>query len=514
MIAAQKATSSLQRALVIASGRAMLEKIARPLKEEGMSVNACEGFDEARRIYREQSLVILPLREDDRSDLEAFVEWLTESHSNPPYILAVGNCDPRKRQALVNRLGLNDLITLPYSETEVHQRLSSYRRWGRIRAEKVAETPPQEAPADVVRPARQTTRARFFPGADEAVSDEAHEAILIRESPLGIAMLDRDLRYLLANPRWLQQFGLAGKELVGKRQFEVFPDLHPDWRKIYERCLDGDTRRGREGIDAMGGAPAIEMRWEVRPWRFRTGQIGGITIAFEEVWLGGEEEKGPSLVPKKLELPEDLHAPAVIVDLEGRLMKSNPAARRLMATTEARASFDKAFPPDPGSKGHEELNRGLKQFRESGNWLLPLSNIEAFESTGNVARIVWANAPYHDVKGRIIGLYRVGVRLDDDLVIEPETDSEEREAEASEPPVQEAIRSEVVAGPEKEKATVEGEPYLNEVMDARPDLAWKADRRGALVYFNREWRDFRGRSLEQELAGGWLSGLHPDDEKT
>ena len=36
---------------------------------------------------------------------------------------------------------------------------------------------------------------------------------------------------------------------------------------------------------------------------------------------------------------------------------------------------------------------------------------------------------------------------------------------------------------------------------------------GACDYFNAEWLDFRGITLEQAIADGWTSGIHPDDER-
>ena len=44
-----------------------------------------------------------------------------------------------------------------------------------------------------------------------------------------------------------------------------------------------------------------------------------------------------------------------------------------------------------------------------------------------------------------------------------------------------------------------------------PALVWVSDETGGCVWFNRQWLDFTGRSLEDERGDGWLDGVHPDD---
>jgi len=44
-----------------------------------------------------------------------------------------------------------------------------------------------------------------------------------------------------------------------------------------------------------------------------------------------------------------------------------------------------------------------------------------------------------------------------------------------------------------------------------PALTWRADKNGTRDYFNRTWLEFSGSSLANELSGGWLDNVHPDD---
>lgn len=55
--------------------------------------------------------------------------------------------------------------------------------------------------------------------------------------------------------------------------------------------------------------------------------------------------------------------------------------------------------------------------------------------------------------------------------------------------------------------------YYLTLFDKFPALIWRANSGGECDYFNSTWLAFTGRSLEQELRGGWLEGIHPEDHE-
>ncbi|MEO5349645.1 MAG: response regulator [Magnetococcus sp. YQC-3] len=49
------------------------------------------------------------------------------------------------------------------------------------------------------------------------------------------------------------------------------------------------------------------------------------------------------------------------------------------------------------------------------------------------------------------------------------------------------------------------------IADTVPGLLWLSNPVNERIYFNKSWLNFRGVILEQEVDGGWLRGMHPED---
>jgi len=62
-----------------------------------------------------------------------------------------------------------------------------------------------------------------------------------------------------------------------------------------------------------------------------------------------------------------------------------------------------------------------------------------------------------------------------------------------------------------EQALREGEERFRTLADATPVLIWVSDTDKRCNYFNKQWLDFTGRTIEQEMGDGWTQSVHSDD---
>ena len=73
------------------------------------------------------------------------------------------------------------------------------------------------------------------------------------------------------------------------------------------------------------------------------------------------------------------------------------------------------------------------------------------------------------------------------------------------------IHSDITQRKQAQLAVAENEKRFRVLTDNAPVLIWISDEQGKCSHFNHQWLVFTGRSLEQELADGWLEGVHPAD---
>jgi PAS domain S-box-containing protein len=106
--------------------------------------------------------------------------------------------------------------------------------------------------------------------------------LMVQHSPAAIAMLDRDMRYVVASRRWHLDYRLGDRDLTGRSHYEVFPEIPAGWKEIHRRCLAGDTEQcDAESFRRQDGT-VDWLSWEICPWRDAHGAVGGLII-FSEV---------------------------------------------------------------------------------------------------------------------------------------------------------------------------------------------------------------------------------------
>jgi PAS domain S-box-containing protein len=176
-------------------------------------------------------------------------------------------------------------------------------------------------------PERMTDGSILWHGIISDITDrkQAQEAIaqshnlmryVIEHDNSAVAVLDRDLRYIYVSRRYLKDYRIKEKNLIGKYHYDIFPDLPQKWLDVHQKALAGETSGSdREPFHRMDGT--IEWtRWECRPWYETDRSIGGI-ILYTEVITGyvQNEEKLRIAHEKLLMILDSIDAAIYVSDL-------------------------------------------------------------------------------------------------------------------------------------------------------------------------------------------------------
>lgn len=121
-------------------------------------------------------------------------------------------------------------------------------------------------------------------------ASEIQLRLFVEHSPAAIAMFDNEMRYLVASRRWSEDYRLRDQDVIGRSHYEVFADVPERWKEVYRRCLAGAIERCEEDPFPRADGHVDWVRWEVRPWRKASGEIGGILIFSEVITAAKEAE--------------------------------------------------------------------------------------------------------------------------------------------------------------------------------------------------------------------------------
>ncbi len=107
--------------------------------------------------------------------------------------------------------------------------------------------------------------------------------LLIQHAPAGIAMFDRQMRYLAVSRRWLEDFFVSESDVVGRSHYDIFPETPDRWKELHRRGLQGETLGERADRFERVDGSVQWLHWQIHPWRTEDGEVGGIVIFAEEI---------------------------------------------------------------------------------------------------------------------------------------------------------------------------------------------------------------------------------------
>lgn len=106
---------------------------------------------------------------------------------------------------------------------------------------------------------------------------------IIEHTRSAVAVHDRNFNYIYVSQKYLQDYNVKEKNIIGKHHYEVFPDLPQKWRDVHQLALKGIVSSGEDDPYYRDDGTVEWTRWECRPWYESDENIGGIIVYTEVI---------------------------------------------------------------------------------------------------------------------------------------------------------------------------------------------------------------------------------------
>ncbi|RAK63408.1 hypothetical protein DJ019_16945 [Phenylobacterium kunshanense] len=139
------------------------------------------------------------------------------------------------------------------------------------------------------------TGARAMPpaGLGEQPGLEVDFGMLFQVAPVGLAVLDADLRYIRCNEFLAEINGIPASEHLGRTLRELLPELASEVEPRFRAVLEtGKPQQGLQVTAITPRAPGLRRTFieNVAPLRDSSGKVGGLLIGIQEITALEETE--------------------------------------------------------------------------------------------------------------------------------------------------------------------------------------------------------------------------------
>jgi PAS domain S-box-containing protein len=317
---------------------------------------------------------------------------------------------------------------------------------------------------------------RIVVGRDEVTTVAASRSVL-DELPLAITIADRGGTIRYVNDAARRLVGVGNDRTVIGEQL---------WKFVHPEGLDNAHRAGWQV--RMGQMAAYERHLLRRD----DGSRIPVETTTQRTFWGGEEAilvashdlSGVESVERALEESQRLfssifhNAPLAIVvsrNSDGSFVDVNPAFLRYLEMDRAEVVGKNL--KELGIKYDREVIEAMRADLLSGRGSGELVE-STLQSADGVHRSILCSAAVLDVRG-------------ESCMLTMGTDITELRRATN--------------------AVIESEQRFRLMADAAPVLIWLSDVDGSRTFVNRQWLEFVGSRMEDQLGDGWLRSVHPDD---
>jgi PAS domain S-box-containing protein len=106
---------------------------------------------------------------------------------------------------------------------------------------------------------------------------------MVAAAPVGLVMLDRNLRHVQCSQRWLDDIGLVRDQVIGKLHYDVFPNLDESLKASHRQGLAGQCSKSRDKYFTAPDGTGHWVNSEIQHWGDQGETTGGIIIYTEDI---------------------------------------------------------------------------------------------------------------------------------------------------------------------------------------------------------------------------------------
>jgi len=340
--------------------------------------------------------------------------------------------------------------------------------------------------AHKVRQAVLRKQAEFSRKKAESALRESEERLqlLIRHAPAALAMFDTDMRYLAASRRWMADYHLEDRDLIGCSHYEIFPEITEELKAVHRRGLSGEVVSADEEKFERQDGSVQWIAWEVRPWYMTGEAVGGIIIFSEDITRRKNAEEALRESEGRLHLAIDASSDGLFDwDLERDTAYFSPRYFTMLGydpgdLPSASSTWISLLHPDDrdrtlsivseyreGTRESHSVEFRLRTKDGSWKWILSRAKITGRNAEGKPVRMVGTHS---DITGRKL--------------------------------TEESLRQKT--------------EELDQFFTASIDLFCIADTSGYFRRLNAEWERTLGYTLAELEGHRFLDFVHPDDQRS
>ncbi|MFT3781186.1 MAG: PAS domain S-box protein [Nibricoccus sp.] len=193
---------------------------------------------------------------------------------------------------------------------------------------------------------------------------EEKQRLFIEHAPVALAMFDREMRYLAASRRWMSDFRMEKKSVMGICHYDVFPNLPPAFVEAHRRGLNGEIISSESDEYIRPDGTKMYVRWQVHPWRNSEGDVGGILVFTEDITSRVAGEQALRESEERFRAVVESAADGIFVQTEGSFAYLNPAAVRLFGAKSADELLGQPVLRYFHPEDHERIRERIRQLKE------------------------------------------------------------------------------------------------------------------------------------------------------